>query len=32
MNRLSLNKLDWTVAILAVAVMVIPLVPYALAH
>jgi hypothetical protein len=32
MNRLSLKKLDWAAAILAVAVMVIPLVPYALAR
>jgi len=32
MNRLSLSKLDWTAAILAIAVMIIPLVPYALAQ
>jgi hypothetical protein len=32
MNRLSLAKLDWTAAILAVAVMIIPLIPYALAQ
>jgi hypothetical protein len=32
MNRLSLTRLDWAAAILAIAVMIIPLVPYALAQ
>lgn len=32
MNRFSLTKLDWTAAILAAAVMIIPLLPYALAR
>ena len=29
MNRISLSRLDWVAAILAVALMLVPLLPYA---